>query len=82
MLHLHVRYFSRVRDILNRSAETVFVDPTSNVGDVVTAIICKHPELAPMRSSLLIARNSEYAAADEQVVEGDTIDLMPPVSGG
>lgn len=82
MLHLQVRYFSRLRDILDRSSETLFVDSTANIGDVITAIMCKHPELVPIRGSLLVARNSEYAEIDEQVAEGDTIDLMPPVSGG
>lgn len=52
------------------------------VGRLLDKLVAEHPALAPLRPSLLLARNNRFAPVDEQLVDGDRIDLMPPVSGG
>lgn len=40
------------------------------------------PALEAARSSTMLARNQEFAAADALLAEGDEVALLPPVSGG
>ena len=40
------------------------------------------PPLAPHRGSLRLAVNGAYAEWDQEVVAGDEVALIPPVSGG
>lgn len=77
-----VRYFSILRGLASDVPETLRVDAGATVGDLLHRIFSLHPELLPFQSSLLIARNNEYASLDASLREGDTVDLMPPVSGG
>jgi molybdopterin converting factor subunit 1 len=41
-----------------------------------------HPGLAPYRSSVRLARNSEYVGGDALFTDADEVALIPPVSGG
>jgi molybdopterin converting factor subunit 1 len=41
-----------------------------------------HPGLAPYRSSVRLARNSEYVGPEVRFADTDEIALIPPVSGG
>lgn len=82
MPNIEVRYYSRLRELTGSSSEKLQVDEGSTVDDAVTRVVCKHPMLVPLRTSLLLARNEEYAKPDEVLGDGDRLDLMPPVSGG
>lgn len=45
-------------------------------------ILDAYPALAPFRSSVRLAKNSEYASRDERFHDTDEVALIPPVSGG
>lgn len=45
-------------------------------------LIAAHPGLAPFRSSVRLAKNSEYAGPEARFAPGDEVALIPPVSGG
>lgn len=77
-----MRYFSRLRDIADINSEAFHVDDGATVSDLLTRVIARHDGIAPLRSSLLVARNLEYTALDAVILDGDALDLMPPVSGG
>lgn len=82
MPSIEIRYYSRLRELTGSSSEKLQVDGGSTVGDAVTRVVCRHPLLVPLRTSLLLAKNEEYTSPDEVLKEGDRLDLMPPVSGG
>jgi molybdopterin converting factor small subunit len=42
----------------------------------------RFPKLAPARDRALVAVGVEYAARDQQLVEGDEVSFFPPVQGG
>jgi molybdopterin synthase catalytic subunit len=42
----------------------------------------QHPVLAPLQSTIRLARNGEFLRDDESIRPGDEIALIPPVSGG
>ncbi|WP_017726802.1 molybdopterin converting factor subunit 1 [Halalkalibacterium ligniniphilum] len=51
------------------------------VTDLKEVLILQHDELAPL-DRVMVAVNEEYAEEDATVKEGDTVALIPPVSGG
>jgi molybdopterin converting factor small subunit len=82
VLRIQVRYYHKLRDLACTNSETVSMDPESTVGDLVHRVMVSHPAMLPLRRSLLVARNDEYARGQEVLGENDVVDLMPPVSGG
>ncbi len=54
----------------------------ATIGAVFDACASRFPRLAEARSSLLMARNREFARGSEAAAEGDEIAFLPPVSGG
>jgi molybdopterin synthase catalytic subunit len=54
----------------------------STVEDAWSAVVARHPVLAPGRPSVRFARNGDYADAVTPVADGDEIAFIPPVSGG
>jgi molybdopterin converting factor subunit 1 len=58
-----------------------------NCGDVDTdglwrELLAAQPGLARFRSSVRLAKNSEYVGADARFTDADEVALIPPVSGG
>ena len=45
-------------------------------------LVEQHPNLSPMRDTLVFAVNGEYARGDATVSPGDEVAVLPPVSGG
>lgn len=45
-------------------------------------LIEAHPVLARFRSSVRLAKNSEYVGPEARFYETDEVALIPPVSGG
>ena len=54
----------------------------SSIEDAWQATDGWSPALASSRDSVRFARNRNYAAADEQLSDGDELALIPPVAGG
>lgn len=42
----------------------------------------EHPPLAPLLARAALAVNEEYVTGDAALHDGDTVALIPPVSGG
>ena len=47
-----------------------------------SALVERHPVLAPGRPSVRFARNGDYADAATALADGDEVAMIPPVSGG
>jgi len=54
----------------------------ATVGRILDDLCATYPAIAQARKSCLIALNEEYAEMDATVKAGDTLALIPPVSGG
>ena len=84
--HIEVLYFARLREAFGCDSEQVAVP--ESVKDVagLTAWLRQRGaawahELAPGKP-VLIAVNQDMAGADTPITSGDTVALMPPVTGG
>ncbi len=54
----------------------------ATVSDALALLAERHPALRELLPSLLAAINEEWAPRTATLREGDTLAVMPPVSGG
>ncbi len=80
---LLILYFAALRELLGTSEErlTVLPGPLS-VRALAEHLGRLHPELLPHLGSVRFAVNETFVDSGALVVEGDTVALIPPVSGG
>jgi MoaD family protein len=90
-LRVRTLYFARLRELTGREAEELDVLEGSRCIDVVRAIAERYgedlrrylfDESGSLRRSFAIALNGERAAPEAEVREGDTVVVIPPISGG
>jgi molybdopterin converting factor subunit 1 len=78
-----VLYFAALRELLGTNEEKLadIAGPLS-VQRFAGLLGQRHPELVPHLGSVRFAVNEVFVNADVEIVDGDTIALIPPVSGG
>ncbi len=81
-LRLRVRLFAIQRELAGTREVALELPPGSTVEDAWSAVVARHPGLAPGRPSVRFARNGDYAEASTPVADGDEVAFIPPVSGG
>lgn len=78
---MRILFFAHLRDITH-CAEMNLDCPDTDSDGVWRRLIAAHPDLERFRSSVRLARNSEYVGRDARFSDGDEVALIPPVSGG
>lgn len=81
-MRIKVLFFGLLRDLAGRAEETVEFPDGATIEQVWGSYASRYPALEPVRGSILMARNQEFAGAASPVSEGDEIAFLPPVSGG
>lgn len=81
-MKVEVLYFSLLRDIAGCERESVTLDGSAEVADLIEKMYARHPGLDEWDRSLLVAVNGEYADRQTTLTDGDEVALMPPVQGG
>jgi len=81
-LKVNLLYFSSIKDRLGKSREEVELPDGSKISDLYKLLEEKYPQIAESLPSVMFAVNEEYADRNTQLKEGDTVALIPPVSGG
>jgi molybdopterin converting factor subunit 1 len=74
--------FARARELLGRAEVDLDLPVGSTVGHCLAALRREHPRLGGIADSLLMAVNEEYVDRSRPLAAGDTVALIPPVSGG
>lgn len=77
-----VLLFGAAADRAGTRETEVPVGPGATLAEVWSALVGRHPGLAPLRETLAFAVNNEYAGKDAPVSPGDEVAVLPPVSGG
>lgn len=80
-MRVHVRLFASYREAAGVGQLDLELRPGATASDAISELSRRHPIIAAGRS-VVIAKNREYVNADEPLVDGDEIALIPPVSGG
>jgi molybdopterin converting factor subunit 1 len=81
-MQARVLLFAALREKAGAREVLVEVPAGATVAELRDAVAALHPSLAPLLRNVAAAVNEEYAAADHSLREGDTVALIPPVSGG
>jgi molybdopterin synthase catalytic subunit/molybdopterin converting factor small subunit len=79
---LKVLFFGMLKDIAGRAEDCLDMEDGATLGGVFDHYGNRYPRLREMAGSILLARNQEFAGPATQVVDGDEIAFLPPVSGG
>ena len=81
-MHIHVETFAALADELGHAALSLELPDGATVADALDEIARLHPAVATWRPRLATAVNLSYVKSSHVLREGDTLALIPPVSGG
>ena len=71
-----------MKEICGGAEHWIEIPDGSTAGAVFEHYAAKFPKLRQMASSIVLARNHEFANTGERLKDGDEVALLPPVSGG
>ena len=74
--------FAHLTDAVGQSQLTIELPGSATVNDALDTLIGRHSQVQQHRGTLAVAVNDRYADLDTKLNDGDTIALIPPVSGG
>jgi molybdopterin converting factor small subunit len=74
--------FARVREVLGAAERTLQLKSGASAGDAWSALVAQRPELAGLARSTRLARNGRIVPAQEALLDGDELSLLPPSGGG
>jgi molybdopterin synthase sulfur carrier subunit len=76
-------YFAGLRELLGMSEETLSDVPGPLTVQVFAELLGRrHGALVPRLGSVRFAVNESFVNAHDAIEDGDTVALIPPVSGG
>ena len=81
-VRVRVLFFGLLKDICGGAEAGLELPAGATTGSVFEHYAAAFPRLREMASSIVLARNHEFATAREPLSEGDEVALLPPVSGG
>jgi molybdopterin synthase catalytic subunit len=77
-----VLFFGMLKDVAGRAEECVDLAPGGRLGALFDLYAARFPRFGELASSIVMARNHEFAAPDAELSDGDEVAFLPPVSGG
>jgi molybdopterin synthase catalytic subunit len=77
-----VLFFGMLKDLVGRATDEADIAAGATLGTVFERYAERSPRLRELASSIVIARNQQFADVSTAVEDGDEIALLPPVSGG
>jgi molybdopterin synthase catalytic subunit/molybdopterin converting factor small subunit len=80
-VQIRVLFFGLLKDICG-AEDRIELPADSTAGAVFEHYAAAFPKLRQMASSIVLARNHEFAKTGDRLAEGDEVALLPPVSGG
>lgn len=80
-MELKLLYFGISRDHANKDEEHLKVKEGIRVSDIREELKQKYPSLEDIQN-FAMAVNESYAEDDLRLEDGDTVAVIPPVSGG
>ena len=82
MMNLTVRLFALYRERAGQKSLELELPNSATVADLTDAVRQRFPQLAPPDVDIVVAVNTDYADPDTELLPGDDVCLIPPVSGG
>jgi molybdopterin synthase catalytic subunit len=80
MVHVKVRCFAAVRELLGTDELQLAVPRGTTVAGLLAMLSQQAPALASLPCAYAV--NRDYAAAERELAAGDEVAFIPPISGG
>jgi molybdopterin synthase catalytic subunit len=81
-MRARVLFFGMLKDLVGRPAEEIDLPEGADLGSVFEHYAACYPRLRELASSIVTARNQEFADPATRLADGDEVAFLPPVSGG
>ena len=81
-MQCQVLLFAQLAQAIGKDRITIELSNGATVNDALTKLAQEHETIAQMRNSIAVAINEQYCNANTEIKDGDTLALIPPVSGG
>lgn len=79
---IEVLFFGALAEAIGTRTTRLPAKEPLSVAEALTYLEIIHPSLARYRASCLVAVNEQWCEATTMLNAGDTLAVMPPVSGG
>jgi len=79
---MRILFFAQLKDVTGCDSAEITPSAPLNAEQLWNELLKKFPKLAAHRSSIRLAKNSEYAMPETTFANTDEMALIPPVSGG
>jgi sulfur-carrier protein len=79
---IRVRLFAGLHQMIGVREVELSVPDGATVAALTAALGEQYPQVKPFLPSLVCAVAEEYVPSDHVLFEGDSVALIPPVSGG
>ena len=77
MASAHLRFYAALRDHFGKRGEARAFECGATVGDIARGVVP-----TGLLAGLRFAVNDRFVDIDHVLVDGDTVDLLPPFGGG
>lgn len=79
---MRILFFAQLKDATKCNSIEIAFPSSVNADELWAELLKAFPALGKHRSSVRLAKNLEYTAADARFSNDDEVALIPPVSGG
>src|SRR5580704_2303447 len=81
-MRARVLFFGMLKEVAGSAAEDAEFPDGADLRAVFEHYATRFPRLKDMASSIVMARNQEFAPLSTALADGDEVAFLPPVSGG
>ena len=81
-MKIEVQFFSRLRDLAGGSRTELDLPAGATVGDALARIFTTHPAMKTWDAHVLLAVGLDFAPREQELHDGESLSVMPPVQGG
>ena len=81
-MQIEVQFFAVLADRIGHKSDTLELPEGATVGGAMEALAERHEIIRTMQASLAAAVGNAYVPPEHTLGEGDTLAIIPPVSGG
>jgi molybdopterin synthase catalytic subunit len=81
-MRARILFFGMLREIAGASSEEAEFPAGADLNAVFRTYAARFPRFQELASSIVVARNQEFADPATMIADGDEIAFLPPVSGG
>lgn len=81
-MKIRIRYFASLREITEKSEETLTIDNGATVSAARAALLARYPRLQAILERSLCAVNRAYVPVETVLHDSDELVFIPPMGGG